>query len=71
MPQNLIRMEIKLKIQFELVELQIIKMQEAANLLTATNDIAHHCEQMMDFIVQCGWNLDDYTAHLMGWNQGN
>ena len=60
-----------MKIQFEIVALQVERMFEESIILTDVNEINKHFDFIREFIESCGWDYSSYTDRVMGWGNDN
>lgn len=58
-----------MKIQYEIVALQVEKMFEDSIALTDSSEINNHFNFIREFIEAAGWTYDGYVDHMMEWNK--
>lgn len=58
-----------MRIQFEIVSLQVEKLFKETVSLTDVNEINKQFDFIREFIESTGWSYDDYVDHMMGWNK--
>lgn len=57
-----------MKIPYEVLALQVEKIFKSTEQLTDPAEIESEFKKIQEYIVACGWTLDDYTDRMMGWN---
>lgn len=57
------------KISFESVNFLVAKLERESLNLTDLNEIDLYCQQIIEVIESCGWDAEDFTERLMGWDQ--
>lgn len=60
-----------IKIQYEIVALQVEDMFDKTISLTDKDEIVKSFDSIRQFIESCGWSYDEYVSRMMGWNSSN
>lgn len=55
------------KISYEILALNVEKLFQSGINLIDPEEINQHFQNIRNFIEACGWTIDDYTDHMMGW----
>lgn len=57
------------KLPYSYVSKHVDKMYEKPIDINDLETVSKHCEFIQEFIIACGWEMDDYIRTMMGYEE--